>query len=51
MIEAVDVEGAMKPDLIALPETWLGQKDHVPERLDGPVISAMAAFLLVVSLG
>jgi predicted amidohydrolase len=28
---------------MALPETWLGQKDHVPETLAGPVISAMAA--------
>ena len=43
IVEAVDGEGAKGPDLIALPETWLGQKDHVPETLEGPVISAMAA--------
>ena len=30
-------------DLIALPETWLGQDGHVPEPLDGPAIMAMAA--------
>jgi predicted amidohydrolase len=29
-------------DLIALPETWLGQGGHAPEPLDGPTISAMA---------
>jgi predicted amidohydrolase len=29
-------------DLIALPETWLGQGGHEPEPLDGPTISMMA---------
>ena len=43
IVQVVDCEGSKSPDLIALPETWLGQRDHVPETLDGPVISAMAA--------
>ena len=43
IVEAVDREGSKHPDLIALPETWLGQNDHRPEPLDGPTISAMAA--------
>jgi len=37
----LDREGATSPDIIALPETWRGQKQ--PEALDGPTITAMAA--------
>jgi len=37
----VDTEGAKGADIIALPETWRGQKQ--PETLDGPTIQAMAA--------
>jgi predicted amidohydrolase len=43
IVDAIDREGAKGTDLIALPETWLGQRDHVPETLDGPTISAMAS--------
>ena len=39
----VDREGARGADLIALPETWLGQADHEPEPLNGPTLTAMAA--------
>src|SRR5262245_19740932 len=35
----VDREASSGADLVILPETWLGQKDH-PEPLDGPVIGA-----------
>lgn len=38
----VDREAAKGVDLIALPETFLGQPDHVPEPLDGPAVQAMA---------
>jgi predicted amidohydrolase len=39
----VDREAATGVDLVALPETWLGQIGHEPESLDGPTIRAMAA--------
>ena len=39
----VDAEGARGADLIVLPETWRGQDGHVPETLEGPTITAMAA--------
>ena len=39
----VDREAAQGADLIALPETWLGQAGHEPEPLIGPAITAMAA--------
>jgi predicted amidohydrolase len=39
----VDREAAQGDDLVLLPETWLGQKDHEPEPLDGPTITTMAA--------
>ena len=39
----VDAEAARGTDLIALPEAWLGQQDHLPETLDGDTISAVAA--------
>ena len=39
----VDAEGALGPDLIALPETCRGQNDTSAESLDGPTVSAMAA--------
>lgn len=39
----VDQEGARSVDLIALPETWTGQAGHIPETLEGPTITAMAA--------
>lgn len=38
----IDEEGARGTDLIVLPETWLGQKTHVPEALDGPTITAVS---------
>jgi predicted amidohydrolase len=38
--KVVDREGAKGVDLIALPETWRGQK--APEALDGPTVTAMA---------
>lgn len=38
----VDREAARGADLVILPETWLGQKDH-PEALEGPVICAFRA--------
>ena len=40
--ELVDKEGARGADLIALPETCLGQNDRSQESLDGPMVSAMA---------
>ena len=40
--DIVDIEAAKGTDLIALPETWRGQKDS-PEMLDGPTVTAMAA--------
>jgi predicted amidohydrolase len=43
IVDVVDREGARGADLVALPETWLGQADHVPEPLEGPTISAMAS--------
>jgi predicted amidohydrolase len=42
IVDVVDREGARGVDLIALPETWTNQGLNQPERLDGPVISAMA---------
>ncbi len=39
----IEHEGSRGTDLIVLPETWLGQKTHVPEALDGPTITAVAA--------
>lgn len=39
----LDWVAAAGVDLIALPETWLGQNDHIPESLDGPTIMTMAA--------
>lgn len=39
----VDREAAQGADLVALPETWLGQSDHIPEPIDGPTITTMAA--------
>lgn len=39
----VDAEGAGGCDLIVLPETWLGQRDHTPEMLTGPTVTTMAA--------
>ena len=39
----VDREAAAGADLIALPETWLGQEGHEPEPLDGPTITVMSA--------
>jgi len=38
----VDQEAAGGCDLVALPETWLGQSEHKPEPLDGPTIMTMA---------
>ena len=38
---AVDAEGARGCDLIALPETWMGQADHEPEELNGPSVTLM----------
>jgi len=40
---AVDAEGARGTDLIALPETWLGQQKHTPETLEGATITTMSA--------
>jgi len=40
--DIVETEAAKGTDLIALPETWRGQKDS-PETLDGPTVTAMAA--------
>ncbi len=42
IVAVVDGEGARGADLIALPETWLGQGD-CPEPIDGPTITAMSA--------
>lgn len=41
IITVVDKEGAQRPDIIALPETWRGQKQ--PETLDGPTVTAISA--------
>ena len=38
----VDAEATRGCDLIALPETWLGQADHDPEELDGPTVALMS---------
>jgi predicted amidohydrolase len=43
IVDIVDAEGARGVDLIALPETWAGQKLNRPEPLDGPIITAMSA--------
>jgi predicted amidohydrolase len=43
IVDIVDEEGARGVDLIALPETWAGQRLNRPEPLDGPIISAMSA--------
>ena len=39
---AVDAEGSRGCDLIALPETWMGQADHEPEDLHGPSVTLMS---------
>jgi predicted amidohydrolase len=39
----VDREGSSGADLVALPETWLGQQDREPETLTGPTVRVMAA--------
>jgi len=41
--QIVDGEGAAGCDLIILPETWLGQRNHTAEPLDGETIATMAA--------
>jgi predicted amidohydrolase len=41
--DLVDREASAGCDLVALPETWLGQDGHEPEPLDGPTIRTMAA--------
>ncbi|NLG51208.1 MAG: carbon-nitrogen hydrolase family protein [Chloroflexi bacterium] len=38
----VDAEGQRGCDLIALPETFLGQAGHEPEPLDGPTVQLMS---------
>ena len=38
----VDAEGARGCDLIALPETWMGQADRDPEELAGPTVTLMS---------
>jgi predicted amidohydrolase len=43
VVDVIDREGAEGTDLIALPETWLGQQDHAPETLEGPTIPAIAS--------
>jgi predicted amidohydrolase len=42
IVAAVDREAEQGADLIALPETWLGQKDAPPEPIDGPTIREMS---------
>lgn len=39
----LDQEGARGVDVIALPETFLGQNDSTPETLAGPTVTALAA--------
>jgi predicted amidohydrolase len=39
----VEQEGARGVDVIALPETFLGQNDSTPETLAGPTVTALAA--------
>jgi len=39
----VEGEAAQGTDLIALPETWLGQEGHQPEALHGPTVTTIAA--------
>ena len=41
--QIVDLEAAKGCDVVALPETWLGQSEHEPEPLDGPTVTAMAS--------
>ena len=43
VLALVEAEGARGPDLIALPETFMGQNDATREPLDGPTITALAA--------
>ena len=43
IVEQVDREGSRGADLIALPETWRGQRGDTRETLDGPTVTAMAA--------
>ena len=43
IVDVIDREGARGTDLIALPDTWLGQQNHAPETLEGPTIPAMAS--------
>ena len=40
--ELVNREGAKGADIIALPETFLGQKQNRPETLGGPTVAAMS---------
>ena len=40
--EVVDAEAARGCDLIALPETWMGQADRDPEELAGPTVTLMS---------
>jgi len=42
IVDVVDREGTRGADLIALPETWLGQGER-PESLDGPTVTAISA--------
>jgi predicted amidohydrolase len=42
IVGIVEAEAARGTDLIALPETWAGQALNRPERLDGPIITAMS---------
>jgi predicted amidohydrolase len=41
--QLVDREASRGADLVALPETWRGQKNESPETLEGPTITTMAA--------
>jgi hypothetical protein len=42
IVDVVEAEAKRGTDLIALPETWTGQKLNRPETLDGPIITAMS---------
>ncbi|MGC8642020.1 MAG: carbon-nitrogen hydrolase family protein [Isosphaeraceae bacterium] len=43
IVKLVDREGSRGADIIALPETWRGQRSDTRETLDGPTVTAMAA--------
>ncbi|MFC2076152.1 carbon-nitrogen hydrolase family protein [candidate division KSB1 bacterium] len=43
VLPLVDREGEVGADIIALPETFLGQQQNRPETLSGPTITALAA--------